>query len=114
MRWQRESGDLSAGQGAGADELFAIQDQLEKETECCFRYGFRTVHEILAGWDEFYRMEDCIEESKLIICEYSQVLLELSSFSIPQRQMREISRQPQLPENGASVARWVTACNSTT
>ena len=43
-------------------------------------------------------------ESKLIICEYSQVLLELSSFSLRLEQMRGISQPPQIPEREAGVA----------
>ena len=63
------------------EELLAIRDQLEKKIEGGFRYGFWTIDQISAGWDEFYRIEGCIEESKLIICERSP-LLELSSFSV--------------------------------
>ena len=38
-------------------------------------------------------MKGLIEESKLIICEYMQILLELSSFSLREEQIREISHQ---------------------
>ena len=63
------------------EELLAIRDQLEKKIEGGVRYGFRTIYQISAGWDKFYRIEGCIKESELIIREYSQFLLELSSFS---------------------------------
>ena len=85
------------------EELLAIRDQLEKEDG--FRYGFRTVDHISTGWDEFYRIEGHIEERKLIICKYSQVLLELSSFSLLQEKMREISHPTQIQERGADVTR---------
>ena len=42
------------------EELLAIRDQLEKEIEGGFRYGFRTIDQISAGWDAFYRIEGCI------------------------------------------------------
>ena len=64
------------------EELLAIRDQLAKEIEDGFRHGFRTIDQISAGWHEFYRIEGRIEESELIIREYSQLLLELSSFSL--------------------------------
>ena len=41
---------------------------------------------------------------KLIFCEYSQTLLELSSLSLRQEQMREISQPTQIEERGAGVA----------
>ena len=78
------------------EELLAIRDQLEKEIESGFRYGVRTIDQISAGWDEFYGIEGCIEESGLIIREYSQLLLELSSFSSRQEeQMRPQRSQIQ-------------------
>ena len=81
------------------EELLAIRDQLEKEIEGGFRYGFRTIiDQISAEWDDFYQIEGCIEESELIIREYSQILLELSSFSLRLEQMREISQPPQVPK----------------
>ena len=74
-------------------ELLARRDRLEKLIEggCC--YGFGTIDQISAGWDELYRIEGWIEERKLIICEYSQVLLELSSFSCPTGANARISQQ---------------------
>ena len=89
------------------EKLIKIRNQLEKEIEGGFRYGFRTIDQISAGWDEFYRVEGWIEENELIIREYSQILLELSSFSSLQEEekMREISQQSQIPERGAGVAR---------
>ena len=52
----------------------------------------------------FYSIEGCIEESELIIREYSKFLLELSSFSSRQEeQMR--SQRSQVQERGAGVAR---------
>ena len=45
------------------EELLAIRDQLEKEIEGSFRYGFQTIEQISAGWDEFYRIEGRIEEN---------------------------------------------------
>ena len=86
------------------EKLLAIRYQPEKEIEGGFRYSFRTIDQISAGWDEFYRIESCIEENELIICEYSQLLLELSSFSSRQEeQMR--SQRSQIQERGAGVAR---------
>ena len=58
------------------EELLAIRDQLEKEIERGFRYGFRTMDQISAGWHEFYPIEGRMGESELIIREYSQLLLE--------------------------------------
>ena len=87
------------------EELLAIRDQLEKEIEGGFRYGFRTVNQVSAGWHEFYRIEGRIEESELIIREYSQLLLELSSFSLRLERMRGISQPSQVPERGPGVAR---------
>ena len=89
----------------GAERPLAIRHQLEKEIEGGFRYGFRTTYQISAGGDEFYGIEGCIGKSKLITCEYSQVLFELSTFSLQQEQMREISQPPQIPEREAGVAR---------
>ena len=37
------------------EELLAIRDQLEKEIEGGFRYGFRTIDQVSAGWHDFYR-----------------------------------------------------------
>ena len=71
------------------EELLAIRDQLEKETECGIRHGFWTIDQISAGWHEFYRIKDRIEESELIIREYSQLFLELSSFSLRLEQIRD-------------------------
>ena len=59
------------------EELLATRDPLEKEIEGGFRYGFRTIDQISAGWAEFYRIKGRIKENR----EYSQLLLELSSFS---------------------------------
>ena len=87
------------------EELLATRDQLEKEIEGGFRYGFRTIDQVSAGWREFYRIEGRIEESELIICEYSQLLLELSSFSLRLERMRGISQPSQVPEREAGVAR---------
>ena len=85
-------------------ELLAIRNRLEKEIEGGFRCGFRTIDQISAGWDEFYRIEGCIEESKVIIGKYSQLFVELSSFSSRQEeQMR--SQRSQIQERGAGVAR---------
>ena len=87
------------------EELLAIRDQLEKEIEGDFRYGFRTIGQISAGWHEFYRIEGRFEESEVIIREYSQLLLELSSFSLRLEQMRDISQPSQVPDRGVGVAR---------
>ena len=87
------------------EELLAKRDQLEEEIEGGFCYGLRTIHQISAGWDEFYRIEGQIEENELIIREYSQLLLELSSFSLRLEQMRDISQPSQVPERGAGVGR---------
>ena len=87
------------------EQLLAIRDQLEKEIEGGFRYGFRTIYQISAGWHEFYRIEGRIEESELIICEYSQLLLELSSLSLRLERTRGISQPSHVPERGAGVAR---------
>ena len=87
------------------EELLAIRDQLEKYTEGGFRYGFRTIDQISAGWHDFYRIEGRIEESKLIIRKYSPLLLELSIFSLRQQQTRDISQSSQVPKRGAGVAR---------
>ena len=87
------------------EKLLAIRNQLEKYIEGGFRYGFRTIDEISAGWDAFYRVKGRIEETELIIREYSQPLLELSSFSLRLEQMRDILQPPQVPERGAGVAR---------
>ena len=57
------------------EELLARKDQLEKQIEGGFRYGFQMIYQISTGWDEVYRIEGQIEETTLIICEYSQVLL---------------------------------------
>ena len=38
------------------EELLPIRDQLKKEIEGDFRHGFRTLVQISAGWDEFYRI----------------------------------------------------------
>ena len=72
------------------EELLAIRDRLEREIEGDFRYGFRTIDQVSAGWDEFYQIEGQIEENEHIIREYSQLLLELSSFSLRLEQMRDI------------------------
>ena len=87
------------------EELLAIRDQLEEEIEGGFRYGFRTMDQISAGWHELYRIEGRIEESELIIREYSQLLLELSSFSLRLERMRGIPQPSQVPERGAVVTR---------
>ena len=87
------------------EELLAIRDQLEKQIEGGFRCGFRTIDQISAGWHEFYRTEGRIEESELIICEYSQLILELSRFSRRLEQTRDISQPSHVPERGAGVAR---------
>ena len=86
------------------DELLTIRYQLEKLIEGGFRYGFRTIDQISAGWDEFYRIQGCIEESGLIIRGYSQLLLELSSFSSRQEEPMR-SKRSQIQERGAGVAR---------
>ena len=78
------------------EELLSKRDQLEKEIEGGFRYEFRTIHQISAGWDDFYRIEGQTEETELIIRKYSQLVLELSSFSLRLEQMRDISNH--LPE----------------
>ena len=90
------------------EELLAIRDQLEKEIEGGFRYDFRTIDQISAGWHEFYRIEGRSEKSELIIREYSQLLLELSSFSLLLEQTRDISQSSQVPEREAGVARCET------
>ena len=87
------------------EELFAIRDKLEKKIEGGFRYGFRNMDQILAGWQEFYRIEGRIEESELIIREYSQLLLELSSFSLLPERTRDTSQPSQVPARGAGVTR---------
>ena len=56
------------------EELLGIRDQLKKEIEGGFRYGFRTTDQISVGWHEFYRIERRIEESEIIIREYSQLV----------------------------------------
>ena len=86
------------------EELLVIRDQLEKEIEGGFRYGFWTVDQISAGWHEFYRIEGRIEESKLIIREYWQ-LLELSSYFLRLEQTQDISQPSLAPERGAGVAK---------
>ena len=68
------------------DGLLARRDKLEKEIEGGAYYGFRTVDQISAEWDAFYRAQGRIEENELIIRECSQLLLKLSSFSLPQEQ----------------------------
>ena len=92
------------------EELLEKRDQLDKKIEGGFRYGFRINHQISAGWDEFYQIERKIEENELIICVYSQLLLELSNFSLQLEQMRDISQPPQVPERGAGVARCRNPC----
>ena len=87
------------------EALLAKSDQLEKEVEGGSYYGSRTIDQISAGWDAFYRVEDRIEQNELIIREYSQLFLEISSFSSRQEQMREISQPTQIQERGAGVAR---------
>ena len=88
------------------EELLARRGQLEKEIEGGSYFCFRTADQISAGWDAFYRVKGQIEDTELIIHEYSQQRLELSSVSERQEeQMREISRQTQIPERGAGVAR---------
>ena len=89
----------------GAGRAARNTDQLEKEIAGGSRCGFRTIDQISAGWHEFYRIEGRIEESELIISEYSQHLLELSSFSLRIEQMRDISQPSRVPERGAGVAR---------
>ena len=71
-------------------ELLAKRDQLEKKYEGGFRYGLRTIPQVSAGWDEFYRIEVQIEENELINRKDTQPLLELSSFSLRLEQMRDI------------------------
>ena len=86
------------------EELLGIRDQLKKEIEGGFRYGFRTIDQISAGWDEFYQIEGRIEENELIIRDYSQLFLELSRLSSRQEeQMR--SQRSQIQKRGAGVAR---------
>ena len=66
------------------EKMLARRDQLENEIEggsCC---RFQTVDQISAGCDAFYRFEGRIKGNELIIREYSQPLLKLSSF--PSRQ----------------------------
>ena len=87
------------------EELLARRDQLETEVEGGFYYGFRTIDQISAGWDAFYRVEGRIGENELIIREYSQLLLELSSFSSRQEQKREISQPTQIQQRGAGMPR---------
>ena len=68
--------------------------------------GFRTVDQISAECDAFYRADGRIEENELMIREYSPLLLELSSFSSrEEQQMREKSQQSRIQERGAGVAR---------
>ena len=67
--------------------------------------GLPSIYQVSAGWHVFYRIEGRIEESDLIIREYSQLLLELSSFSLRLERMRGISQPSQVPERGAGVAR---------
>ena len=55
--------------------------------------------------DEFYRIEGRIEESELIVRVYSQLLIELSSFSLRLERMRGISQPSQVPEQRAGAAR---------
>ena len=86
------------------EELLAIRDQLDKEIEGGFRSGFYTKDQISAGWDELYRIEDCIGENKLITREYSQILLELSSFS-SRREERMRYQRSQIRERRAGAAR---------
>ena len=74
-----------AGSSQGAkmrqlEELLARRDQLDKKIEDGFSFGFRTIDQISTGWDEFYRIENQIKDTKLIICKYSQVLLGLYCF----------------------------------
>ena len=64
-----------------------------------------SIDQISAGWHEFYPIEGRIGEGELIIHEYSQLLLELSSFSLRLEQIRDISQPSQVPERGAGVAR---------
>ena len=64
-----------------------------------------SIDQISARWHEVYRIEGRIEESELIIREYSQLLLELSSFFLRLEQMRDISQPSQVPEREAGVAR---------
>ena len=66
------------------------------------------LYQISAGRHEFYRIEGRIEESELITREYSQLLLEPSSFSLRLEQMRYISQPSQVLERGAGVARCET------
>ena len=87
------------------EKLLARRDQLEKEIEGGSYHGCRTIDQISAVWYAFYRVEGRMEETELIIREYSQLLLELSRFSLRLEQMRDISQPPQVPERGASVAR---------
>ena len=87
------------------EELLAIRDKLREEIEGGFRYGFRNMDQISAGWQEFYRIEGFIEESELIIREYSHLLLKLSSFSLLLERTRDISQPSQVPERGAGVTR---------
>ena len=61
-----------------------------------------------------YGIERRIEESKVIVCRYSQVLLELSSFSIQHAKILEISQPSKMQEKAAGVARWDTGRNPTT
>ena len=49
------------------EELLARRDRPEKNLEGGFCCGFRTLDQISAGWDLFYRLERQIEQSKLII-----------------------------------------------
>ena len=79
------------------EELLAKRDQLEKEIEGGSRDGFRTIDQISAGWHEFYRIEGRIAESELIVREYLQLLLELSSLSLRLEQTRDIFQPSQVP-----------------
>ena len=63
------------------EQLLAIRDQLEKNIEGGFRYGFRTIDQISSGRHELYRIEGRLEENELINPENSQLFLELSSLS---------------------------------
>ena len=85
-------------------ELLVRRDQLEKTIEGGSFYGFRTVHQISGGWDALSRVKGRTEETEVIIPKYSQLLIELSSFSSRQEeQMWMISQQSQIQERGAGV-----------
>ena len=102
--WAERAGSSQKAEMLELEEVLAIRDQLEKEIAGDFRYGFRTIHQISAGWDELSQIEGCIEESDLIIREFAQLLLELSTFSSRlEEQVR--SQRSQKQERGAGVAR---------